>query len=124
MADASETFYRAFSSSTGHLVADCQCGRTHFSLFHDEGAYDEGEYEDLIEKMKKEPDKYIGHDESSVSAIYLNGVKCIEGCTCEYLRKVEDFIWKERLNIIDYLKRRINKDLKQKEKEAAAVNSL
>lgn len=123
MKDASEDFYRAFSG-TGHLVAHCHCGRVHFSLFHDEGAYDEGEYEGLVEKMKAEPNKYIGHNETSISAIYLNGVMCIEGCPCGYARKVEDLIWKERLNIIEYLKRRMNEELKQKEKEAAAINSL
>jgi hypothetical protein len=54
------------SSGSGSIRATCHCGKTYFS---DHGDYEEGELEELNEKMKKEPIRYECGDWDCVSTI-------------------------------------------------------
>lgn len=59
---ASEDFWDTIIHS-GSIVSTCEfCGKTHYST-EEENSFEEGELEELREKAKKEPDKYIEHSD-------------------------------------------------------------
>lgn len=93
--------------SAGSLVVDCElCDRTHFATM-EPNVFDEGELKDLREKAKKEPDKYI--EDSSYDTVSwgkINGKQAVIGCPCNGLKPIEDFIWRSRYVILEYLERR------------------
>jgi hypothetical protein len=104
---------------SGSLVTDCDfCGRVHFATYGNEEFFDEGELEELYEKQKQNPEKYIEHyDCSNVSWGNLDGKQVVYDCPCdeEKLSKYEDFIWKHRFIIAKYLKSRSEAELKEKQ---------
>jgi len=109
----------------GSLVITCElCGRTHFATM-EEGRFDEGELEDLREKAKKEPDKYI-EDPSydSISWGRIDGKQAVIGCVCNGLAKYEEFIWRNRHVIARYLKEKSERLAKESANDAKAMKEI
>ena len=105
----SELFDHALDSSSGHLIFRCECGRTHFATFNNEGFYEDGELEALLEKKKADPDKFIDRDYSSISTGEFMGRTYALPCPCNgpELAKFERMIWSERVVIAKYLNARL-----------------
>lgn len=121
---ASEVFKRLLHR-VGHLVADCSlCGRVHFATL-EEGVYSEGELEELREKAKKDPEKYI-EDPSydTIAAGHLNNEEVVIDCPCNLLRKHEDFIWNNRELIVGYIKNRVQTMKEQVGREDKLLEGL
>jgi len=114
----SAEFLSAFTCC-GTSVATCGfCGRVRFAVRD----LDDEDYADLIDKANHEPDRYIQDPENdSIAVGELAGSILVWGCPCNAARRYEDFIWRHRLAIIDYLKRRSQKDLAQAAAEAAQI---
>lgn len=101
----SEQFQDAICDSGG-LVKTCElCDRVHFDTCHTED-YEKGEFIDLEEKQKINPDKYIGHD-GTVSYGWVMGNQVVWGCPCEWkkARRIEDFMLNHREQIARYFKK-------------------
>jgi hypothetical protein len=93
------------------------CGRTYFAS--DAGFdYEPGELEGLQEKAEKEPGKYIDTGEVAVGHIEFSGMKFLDCCECNALRRYEDFIWRNRVVISNYLEKRIERELREIADEA------
>jgi len=117
----SELFERVIINA-GSLVIDCElCGRTHFATM-ESGIYGEGELEELLEKAKNNPEKYI-QDPSydMISWGTIDGKQAVIGCPCNGLRKYEDFIWHNRTVILEYLERRTAETLKRAKRDVENV---
>lgn len=99
-----ELFGKVFHSGTGGLVRDCSCGRVHF---HDDETedFDEGELEQLREKAKEQPDKYIPQG-WTIETMEISGCDIVFGCTCDTARKYERFIVNHDTQLAKYLNAR------------------
>ena len=109
---ASEEFLEAFSAGIGTICTECEfCGRTHF--VSSERDYSEGELEKLREKAKEKPELYEEHDDfDSLSLCRIDGKHYVWGCSCNWPRRFEDFIWNYRENIAKYLVKRSKDQIK------------
>lgn len=121
----SEMFVNAVCHG-GTPAIDCQlCGRTHFAT-HDRGiTWQPGELEDLRAKAKEKPDKYI-EDSNSDSVFFgaIDGHQVVADCPCNRLRLYEDWIWKHRRVIAEYLRARVAAMRVQVEEEDDVVAGL
>jgi hypothetical protein len=90
------------SSGSGSIRATCHCGKTYFS---DHGDYEEGELEELNEKMKKEPIRYECGDWDCVSTIDFNACTFVKGCSCKWEDRYARFLYHEMDIIVDFYKR-------------------
>lgn len=114
----SEDFERAFTSS-GSIVVECEfCGRTHFCDREDAGDFEQGELERLREESRKNPGKVMGWDCTSISRIEIDGKEAAECCPCRSVRRYEDWIWRYRTQIAEYLSTRAEADLNAAKAEA------
>lgn len=114
----SSEFERAFSSS-GSIVVICEfCGRTHFCNREDAGDFEPGEIERLREENRKNPDKVMGWDCTSISRIEIDGKEAAECCPCRRIRRYEDWIWRYRAQIAEYLSGRAAVELEDAKAEA------
>ena len=102
------------------------CGRVHFATGDNHAGYDKGELEDLRQKAKAEPDKYI---EDTISS----GISCGElrpggivvwGCKCRRIEKYQQFILGNRDAIIRFLKAHFDAQKKQAEQTIGDVEKL
>jgi hypothetical protein len=120
----SEAFEEAFSDHCGTVSATCElCGRTLFSSDL-KSCGDDGEWEDCMKGMEKEPDKFILVDYDSVSLGTIGGRQVILGCPCNGLRPYEDFIWEHRKQIANYMERRLEESEKviaERREQTAAI---
>jgi hypothetical protein len=100
----SEAFERAVDNS-GAIVATCElCDRTHFVS---QGDFEDGELEELREKARLAPDKYIEDGRYDMLDIgYLDGKQVVLGCPCAKVANYEAWIWSHRYIISKYLKLR------------------
>jgi hypothetical protein len=87
----------------GTPVATCDlCKKT---WYHPEGEYmEEGEFERLIERHKKEPDK-CGPAEFAVGFGYAFGRRFVYDCRCEGVRKHALVVWENRRKIMRFFTR-------------------
>lgn len=104
----SEEFEIAFIGTCG-LVRECKCGRTHFNTV-DVGYYATGELDELMSASHKTPDKYIPHDEGDVSTVDVLGSEFVSDCPCGGVDRAEKAIWNSRYAIMDYFKKRMQKE--------------
>lgn len=119
----SELFENCVRDS-GSIVITCElCGRTHFSD-EDAGTFEEGEYEALVEKAKKNPDKYIGPSGDMVSWGTIDGKQAVIGCPCNGLARYEEFIWRNQYVIAEYLKRRAKERLEAAQQDVDLVAGI
>ena len=96
----SDIFIRLVCHS-GSKVIDCDhCGRVHYDY---NGEFmEEGELEDLQEKAKKDPEKYVGHDGDIYWGTVM-GKATVTDCPCGFLGWFENAIWSDRKFISEYL---------------------
>jgi hypothetical protein len=118
----SEKFWDSVIDS-GSIVITCGfCDRTHFVS---DGAYDEGELEELREKAEKYPDKYIENAMAdSIRWGYIGGKQAVYECPCNEARKYEDFIWAHRHLIVKYLRGRTDAQLAEAKRDAKEIRKL
>jgi hypothetical protein len=114
----SEEFMRALTH-TGSMVILCEhCHRTHFATSSDNW-YEEGELEDLREKARRDPAKYVERgDCDSISWGTIEGKQTVWGCPCNTAGVYEVWIWNHRFLITDYLTARCNEDLRSARRSA------
>lgn len=112
---------------SGTNVINCTlCGRVHFAGIKN-GAYDweKGEYKNLIEQSKKNPDKFRAHyDMDSISWGSFAGEQIVDGCPCNLARKYEKIIWEGRFVIADYLKNRAEELQRETEDEKGLAQKV
>ncbi len=105
----SDEFVHAWSTS-GSIVVTCCCGRTHFASYN-AADFDEGELEGLKQKTQTDPEHYIEHtDDGYVTYLHI-GQGIVADCACGKAKQYEDFIWRWRERIIEYLTVRIKADM-------------
>ena len=98
----SNRFFDAFTNGIGSCVGECACGKTHFDSEND-WSWEDGELETLKALAKKKPSKYQEHD-CSIGFVSLMGNEIVSGCTCDSVRKYEDFLLKETCAIATYIR--------------------
>lgn len=119
----SEEFMEAIIHSSS-IVQDCTlCGRTHFN--GEASSYDEGEFEELIEKHKKDPDKYVFHSNTdSVRWGNIGKEHVVYGCQCNKARAYENLFWGNRNLIADYFSRRAEKERLEAERNVGLAKNV
>lgn len=100
----SEEFESALVS-LGSIRATCElCKREHFVS---EGDFEDGELDELREKARMEPEKYIEEGRYDMLDVgYIDGKQVVLGCDCKLLSNYESWIWANRYTIAKYLKKR------------------
>jgi hypothetical protein len=118
----SELMEQAFRLGIGGLRGDCElCGRHHFCT-NSSYDYDEGELKNLQEATAREPNKYVEDGQSDgVSFGQIDGMQFVMGCDCNRLRRYEDWIWVNRVQIAEYLKARAEENLRNAQDEATVT---
>lgn len=109
----------------GSIHISCElCDRVHFASASP-GFFDKGELEELLEKKKAAPDKYIEDTGSDyISYGHIDGKQAVIGCPCNGLTRYEEFIFQNRHMIVDYLNRRTKARLDKAQSEAGKVAAL
>lgn len=121
----SEEFETAFADDTCGVVRTCKCGRTHFNDIDTQLYDDKKELEDLREKAKTFPDKYIPRD-GDIYDINVFGNFFVFRCPCGGLEKAEAAIWNSRYAVLDYFRRmklKKEQELKQLENAMEGIGS-
>jgi hypothetical protein len=99
------------------------CGRVHFKSL-DTGDFEEGELEELLEKSRKEPDKYIDWGSITIGWGHIGGKQYVVGCKCNGVEKLEKFVWSHRFLIIKYYIEKAKKKKKEFEEFAESLQRL
>jgi len=128
----SELFLSSLSGGGSHHVSCGFCGRDHYcpdsdslrcnSYSEDEKKEEEAVVRDYLEfalrEQKENPDGVIIHyDCDYVSTKDLNGMAFVVDCPCNGLAIYETFIWAERNQIREFLKKRVDQELAWMEQE-------
>lgn len=116
---SSEMFWDAQECAYGSCYVECRCGIQHYAV---DSRYRYSWEEDIeIPEETNEGDFKVKHhhDCDSVGQYEFIGQTFVYGCdSCStYLRKYEDFIWRERDTIRNYLKIRIDQEKKWADQE-------
>lgn len=106
--EPSSEFITAFCD-TGSTGVDCEaCGRFHFTDQEKHaGEYEEKDWQELLEKAERNPDKYFYHGawgDDYISWGYLDGIQIVANCPCNRARRYENWIWGHRYLISTYFK--------------------
>ena len=119
----SEEFMEAVIHSSS-IISDCTlCGRTHFN--GEASSFEEGEFEDLIEKYKKDPDRYVFHsDTDSVRWGNIGEEQVVYGCQCNKAREYEDLFWNNRSLISAYFTMRAEKQRQEAERNVGLAKNV
>ena len=110
-----ELFEDIFHSGSSGCIRTCDCGRTYFDEYDTTVDWAEGELEDLQEKAKDNPEKFIPGD-FSIPTLSIAGREFVLGCLCNESQKYEDFINNHDRQIAKYLNKKAE-DLKTKSNE-------
>lgn len=114
----SNDFESAFTDS-GSIVVECEfCGRTHFCNREDAGDFEPGELERLREAQRESPGKVMGWDCTSIGAVEIDGKRAAQCCPCRKIRRYEDWIWRHRTQIAEYLQARVQAELAEAKADA------
>lgn len=99
----SRDFRNAFVGGGSYCSVDCKCGITHFVLkgCWASGDYEDGEYENLLEMQKEDPDKVISHTDT-IDFGYIGNECFVIGCPCNSLKRYEDWLLQNRHWIVNY----------------------
>ena len=122
MNKASEIFWDAFVDG-GSIATECSCGRTHFS-YSEDNDWEENELEELLEKQKEYPDKYIGTEDDCVAVAMIQGNPVCYNCPCNIAAKYENFILQHETEIIKYFKIKASKEWAKATKSQSEFQSL
>jgi hypothetical protein len=108
MPKASEEFEDAFRGGIGTTNANCEvCGVHVFASGDNSMSWEPGELEALQKKAAANPDKYQELAMSDgVSLGQINGLQFVIDHGCEKLYRYEQFIWGDRRQIAEYIKKR------------------
>lgn len=91
--------------SGGSIVTDCEaCGRVFFEDDESAGDWEDGELEKLRQNAKTNPDKYFAMDR--VETADIDGKHIVVNCPCNYLTRLEQWIWSHRRIIATYISKR------------------
>ena len=117
----SEMFIRALEGG-GSSSIYCNCGRTHYAPSNLYDSDDENDYTDMLNdalaEQKKDPEGVvINYEDDFVYAKEIDGKTFVVDCPCNGLRRYEDWIWNNRNSIRDYIKFRVDQELKWAEEE-------
>ena len=109
-------------SGSGSSEIYCNCGRTHYAPSNLYDSDDEDDYMGMLnaalEDQKKDPKGVIiNYEDDFIYAKDIDGKTFVVDCPCNGLRKYEDWIWFNRNPIRNYLKVRIEQELKWAEQE-------
>lgn len=105
----SEMFEEIFASGGSGIVRLCVCGTTHFSVeSSDRSCYEEDEFEELEEKSKEFPSKFVAQP-FCIGTMIINGNEIVIGCRCGVARRYEDFLINDGHRIATYLNKRAEK---------------
>ena len=120
----SDEFLNAISTHTSSITGECDfCGRFYYSFNDGSYDYEYGEFEKYAQLAKENPDKYIMVD-GSVCDTFIDGRTYIWGCECNEVRRYEEWVWSHREILMDYLRRRTEKELKEAKAEFIAVHEV
>ena len=119
----SDEFVLAFRVGGTSIIECGFCKRIHYAP-GSELDFDKKEMQRLIKNREKNPDKYICHDEDSVSFGQLDGVQYVVDCPCNTARTYEKLIINHRWQIVDYLKSRAEKMERKAKEESKLVKGL
>lgn len=122
VSESSEEFFLAFSAGHGSYCITCACGRTYFAS-EVNGWAEPGEIEVLRKKAIADPTMFIDTWDAGVSMVNL-GDEYVHGCACGTERRYEDWIWRHRRAIAQYLKANTVLRLKTAQQDAAEVETL
>lgn len=111
--EPSELFEKSLRA-TGYMSSSTccvTCGHCGVTWFNDElrstgDSEDAEEYDRLVEKSEREP-LLFRHVDYSIVVITIDGKDVVEGCSCNYPRRLEVLFWNHRDLFVDYLKRRV-----------------
>lgn len=121
----SKEFEDAAFDSMGTVHGMCElCGRVHFSSGQAHNFNDKKELDDLLDNMRKHPDRYINHSTESVWIGNIDGKQVVIGCECNELTRYEKFIWENRFLIISYLESRFKKDLEEAKEQNRLLEQI
>lgn len=114
----SEMFWDAQERAYGGVYVECLCGIQHYAVDSRNRSWED----DIdIPAETDEGDYKVKHhyDCDSVGHFEFIGQQFVYGCdSCStYLRRYEDFIWQERDTIRNYLKIRIDQEVKWADQE-------
>lgn len=101
----SDLFRRVFDSHSGGCRRRCACGREHFDFSDNGWSWEVGELERLEALALKEPDLYIGHD-NTIGTMEIAGLEIVCDCKCETAAKYERFICTHARQLAEYLRKR------------------
>lgn len=123
--DAVEDLFANLVCQSANRTATCGfCGREHWGRLHMAGMT-AAELNALGEKLKASPDKYQEHvADEYVATGQLDGKLFVWGCACNALLKYQDFLWKNRSVIIEFLTIRSEAELRAAKAAAAEVMGL
>lgn len=105
MDDINEMFCHAFSGG-GSIRTTCDCGREHYEY---DAPFENPERIELQNKNAANPDKCIEHNR--VSTLDVDGKHFVLDCPCAGYKPYANFIWRHRLQILEYLSERTKHDL-------------
>jgi len=117
--ECSDDFYGVFHESSS-LVVECECGRVHFG---GDGDYEEGEEEDLLAKMAKDPQRYLQHGDYSPWG-ELFGYTFVFDCPCGLVNCLEKQIWNNKEHIMRYLLKRLKIEAARKTEQAELAGKV
>lgn len=127
----SAIFVDSLYGGGSHFMVCGYCGREHYCpdsyvvLNDDDPDHPYENYlTDVLAAKEKDPDGIVIHyDDDYVRAKDLNGMAFVIDCPCNGLYIYEQFIWQDKDSIRNYLKNRIDLELKQAE-EQKTINVL
>jgi hypothetical protein len=118
----SELFLNSLTGGGSHYMVCGYCGRSHYcpesdNFYHnDNDRNDEDDayahyLREALAEQKKDPEGVVIHyDVDFVEAKNLAGMAFVIECPCNGLSKYEDFIWNNKNDIRNYLKRRVDQE--------------
>lgn len=125
LSDEELALLRSFGKSGSCCSDHCQCGIVYFIAGDGHGDYEDGELDSLLEKEKNDPAKFISiYNYSSVSVIEIGGERIVIGCACERYKKYLAFLESHIEEIAEFVKYRLESQLKSLEFVAAKKNLL
>ena len=120
-----EEFWDSLPGRGGTIVCECGgCGRTHFADT-ERADFDEGELESLQKKAQENPGRVIGYcDVDMVSTADLDGITIVWECPCNRAGRYERFLWENRGWILEYLKKRISREVSETAANTAQLQAI
>lgn len=97
----SKIFHDIFDSGSGGCFYECNCGRVHFDTYN-HWDWEDGELEDLIDRSKLNPDKYIAQ-ETAIGFYSVGGMDLVKDCPCNGAVNMESLLLLSSSGIADYL---------------------